>query len=128
MKAVNYARYSSDNQREDLIEWQVRECTAFAERKGHTVLKVYADRALSGTRADNCPEFQKMISDSANGEFEAVIVWKIDRFSHYKYDSVVYKSKLGKNGVTVISATEPPCYGRLNSLAFSENVIDFWEL
>ena len=47
MKAVIYARYSSDNQREESIEGQVRECLAFAERKGHTVIKTYADRALS---------------------------------------------------------------------------------
>lgn len=48
-----------------------------------------------------------MILDSARGEFDTVIVWKIDRFSRDKYDSVIYKSKLNKNGVSVISATEP---------------------
>lgn len=32
MKAVIYARYSSDNQREESIEGQIRECTAFAEK------------------------------------------------------------------------------------------------
>ncbi len=41
MKAVIYARYSSDNQREESIEGQMRECTAFAEKTtlpscGHT--------------------------------------------------------------------------------------------
>lgn len=106
-KAVIYARYSSDNQREESIEGQLRECMAFAERKGYTVIKSYADRAISGKRADNRPEFQQMISDSARGEFDTVIVWKIDRFSRDKYDSVIYKSKLNKNGVSVISATEP---------------------
>ena len=107
MKAVIYARYSSDNQREESIEGQLRECMAFAERKGYTVIKSYADRAISGKRADNRPEFQRMINDSAKGEFDVVIVWKIDRFSRDKYDSVIYKSKLNKNGVSVISATEP---------------------
>lgn len=107
MKAVIYARYSSDNQREESIEGQVRECLAFAGRKGYTVIKTYADRAISGKRADNRPEFQQMISDSAKGEFDVIIVWKIDRFSRDKYDSVIYKSKLNKNGVCVISATEP---------------------
>ena len=107
MKAVIYARYSSDNQREESIEGQLRECMAFAERKGYTVIKSYADRAISGKRADNRPEFQQMISDSARGEFDVIIVWKIDRFSRDKYDSVIYKSKLNKNGVSVISATEP---------------------
>ncbi|MCM1062677.1 MAG: recombinase family protein, partial [Eubacterium sp.] len=107
MKAVIYARYSSDNQREESIEGQIRECTSFAERKGYTIVKSYVDRAMSGKRADNRPEFQQMISDSAKGEFDVVIVWKIDRFSRDKYDSVIYKAKLIKNGVIVISATEP---------------------
>lgn len=107
MNAVIYARYSSDNQREESIEGQLRECMAFAERKGYRVIRSYADRAISGKRADNRPEFQQMIADSSKGEFEAVIVWKIDRFSRDKYDSVCYKSKLNKNGVSVISATEP---------------------
>ena len=107
MKAVIYARYSSDNQREESIEGQIRECKAFADRKGYTIVKTYADRAISGKRADNRPEFQRMISDSASGKFDTVIVWKIDRFSRDKYDSVCYKSKLRKNGVSVVSATEP---------------------
>lgn len=37
MKAVIYARYSSDSQREESIEGQLRECTAFAEKNGITV-------------------------------------------------------------------------------------------
>ena len=38
MKAVIYARYSSDSQREESIEGQLRECAAFAEKNGITVL------------------------------------------------------------------------------------------
>ena len=48
MTAVIYARYSSDNQREESIEGQIRECTAYAEKNGITVIKHYIDRALSG--------------------------------------------------------------------------------
>ena len=44
MKAVIYARYSSDNQREESIEGQIRECTAFAEKNGITILRHYIDR------------------------------------------------------------------------------------
>ena len=107
MKAVIYARYSSDNQREESIEGQLRECSEFAERKGYTVIKTYADRAISGKKADNRPEFMQMIADSKQKLFDAVIVWKIDRFSRDKYDSVYYKNALKKNGVSVVSATEP---------------------
>lgn len=42
MTGVIYARYSSDSQREESIEGQIRECTAFAEKNGITVLRHYA--------------------------------------------------------------------------------------
>ena len=44
MTAVIYARYSSDNQREESIEGQIRECTAYAEKNGITIVKHYIDR------------------------------------------------------------------------------------
>lgn len=47
MKAVIYARYSSDSQREESIEGQLRECGEFAEKNGITVLRSYIDRAFS---------------------------------------------------------------------------------
>ena len=76
MKAVIYARYSSDNQREESIEGQIRECTAFAEKNDITVLKHYIDRAYSA-RTDHRPAFQEMIKDSDKHLFDMVIVWKL---------------------------------------------------
>ena len=96
MRVVVYARYSDPNQREESIEGQLRECGTFAERKGYTVIKTYIDRAISGKKADNRPEFMQMIDDSRQRGFDAVIVWKIDRFSRDKYDSVYYKNILKK--------------------------------
>ena len=46
MKAVIYARYSSDNQREESIEGQIRECTEYAVRNDIMILSSYTDRAL----------------------------------------------------------------------------------
>ena len=63
MKAVIYARYSSDNQREESIEGQIRECTAFADKIGYQVLRHYIDRAFSA-RTDQRPAFQEMIDDN----------------------------------------------------------------
>ena len=105
MKAVIYARYSSDNQREESIEGQIRECTAFAEKNDITVLKHYIDRAYSA-RTDHRPAFQEMIKDSDKHLFDMVIVWKLDRFSRDRYDSAHYKVLLKKNNVRVVSATE----------------------
>ena len=105
MKAVIYARYSSDSQREESIEGQLRECTEYAERNGITVLRSYIDRALSARTADR-PEFQNMIKDSEQKLFDVVLIWKLDRFSRDRYDSAHYKRILKKNGVKVVSATE----------------------
>ena len=105
MNAVIYARYSSDNQREESIEGQLRECKEFAEANDMIIVDTYIDRALSA-KTDNRPEFQKMVKDSAKGAFELVIVWKLDRFARNRYDSAHYKAVLQKNGVKVVSATE----------------------
>lgn len=105
MKAVIYARYSSDNQREESIEGQLRECTAFAQKNDITILRNYIDRAFSA-KTDNRPAFQEMIKDSGKKLFDVIIVWKLDRFARNRYDSARYKAALKKNGVKVVSATE----------------------
>lgn len=105
MTAVIYARYSSDNQREESIDGQLRECKAFAEKNDIQIVGTYINRALSA-KTDNRPDFQKMIKDSAKKQFNNIIVWKLDRFARNRYDSAHYKSILKKNGVRVLSATE----------------------
>ena len=105
MKAVIYARYSSDNQREESIEGQIRECKEYADRNGITILTTYIDRALSARTADR-PDFQRMIQDSEKKLFDVVLIYKLDRFSRDRYDSAHYKRILKKNGVKVISVKE----------------------
>lgn len=104
-KAVIYARFSSHNQTEQSIEGQLRVCKEYAERNNIEILYEYIDRATTGTN-DNRPEFQKMISDAEQHCFNYILVYKLDRFSRNKYDSVVYKHKLAHHDVKVISATE----------------------
>ena len=106
MTAVIYARYSSDNQREESIEGQIRECTAYAEKNGITVVKHYIDRALSA-KTDNRPDFQQMIKDSEKRLFDIVLVWKLDRFARNRFDSAHYEYLLERNHVKLVSATEP---------------------
>lgn len=64
MSGVIYARYSSDAQREESIDAQIRENKVFAERHSIEIVGTYIDRALSA-KTDNRPEFQRMIKDSA---------------------------------------------------------------
>ena len=101
-----YARYSSHSQREESIEGQLRECHEFALKNGFTIINEYIDRAISG-KTDNRPSFQRLIKDSEKGQFEAVIMYTLDRFARNRYDSAIYKAKLKKNGVRVYYAKQP---------------------
>ena len=103
--AATYCRYSSHGQTEQSIEGQLRDNYAFAEREGYTIVAEYIDRARTG-RSDNRDDFQRMIADAAKKQFSVIIVWKLDRFARNRYDSAMYKARLKKYGVRVISATE----------------------
>ena len=105
VNAVIYARYSSHGQQEQSIDGQLRDCYAFAERQGYTIVAEYIDRALTG-RNDDRPDFQRMLTDAKKKQFQYIIVWKLDRFARNRYDSAVHKAELKKCGVRVISATE----------------------
>lgn len=104
-RAAAYTRFSSDNQRDESIDAQVRAIEIYCKQKGFELIKVYADRAKSAT-SDKRPEFLQMIEDSDKGIFDVLIVHKLDRFSRDKYDSAKYKRKLKKNGVQLLSVTE----------------------
>ena len=60
-KAIAYARFSSDNQREESIDAQLRAIKNYCDEHDFVLLATYADKAISGT-SDKRPEFQNMIS------------------------------------------------------------------
>lgn len=104
---VLYMRYSSNNQTEQSIEGQNRVCKEFCKRHGIKIIDTYIDRATSASKdIEKRVAFLKMIKDSEKHQFDAVIVYKLDRFSRSRYDMANYKYRLKKNGVQLISATE----------------------
>jgi len=105
INAAAYCRYSSDNQREESIDAQIRAIKEYAARNDFNIIKVYTDEARSAT-TDNRPGFLEMVKDSELELFENVIVHKLDRFARDRYDSAFYKRKLRKNGVRVLSVLE----------------------
>ena len=104
-KAVIYARYSSDSQTEQSIEGQLRVCKEYAKNNDILIVDTYIDRAMTGTN-DNRVAFQKMLKDSSHKQWQHVIVYKLDRFSRNKFESVIHKKTLKDNGVTILSAME----------------------
>ena len=104
-KAAAYARYSSDNQRDESIDAQLRAIREYCEKNNIQLVKIYTDEARSAT-TDDRPGFLQMIQDSALGLFDVVIVHKLDRFSRDRYDSAFYKRQLKKYGIKLISVLE----------------------
>ena len=101
MKAVIYARYShGPNQTDQSIEGQLRDCREYAQRNDITIVGEYIDRSVSG-KTDNRAEFQRMLKDSSRKVFNAVLVWKVDRFGRNREEIAINKVKLRKNGVQV---------------------------
>ncbi len=108
LKAVFYGRFSSKMQTENSIEGQRRVVEAYAMREGINIVGEYVDRAKSGKNAKR-DSFQQMIEDIENHaiDINMVIVYKLDRFARNEELHRDYEKILNRNGVFLISATEP---------------------
>ena len=106
MNAVIYVKYyNSHNQREESIQEQLRVCHKYARKNNYNVIAEYVDRAFEEPSA-NREQFKKMIEDSSKKEFEAIIVYQLDRFTKNRYKLAIYKYQLRQNNIRILSAKE----------------------
>ena len=103
--AVIYARFSSHAQKEESIEQQVDQCTAYAQRMNIPVLRVYDDKAISG-KTDKRPNFQRMMRDASKGEFQYIIAWKSNRFGRNMREALTNEFMLDSYGVRCLYVEE----------------------
>ena len=115
-KGAIYARFSSHNQKDESIEQQVEECSAFAESVGVEIVETYADRAISG-RTDKRPAFQKMLRDAEKHKFDVVIAYKSNRIARNMLHALQYEDKLSQLGIETYYAKEE--YGNTPSGRFA---------
>lgn len=100
-----YCRFSSDHQREESIDAQIRAIRDYCDRNRITLEKIYRDEAKSAI-TDDRPSFQQMFSDIKEYPCDLIIVHKLDRFSRDRYDSAFYKRKLKERGIRLVSVLE----------------------
>lgn len=107
-RVVAYARFSSNNQRDESIDAQLRAIQDYCERNDIKLVGIYTDEAQSA-KTDNRDDFRTMIDDILKGKVDinAVLVHKFNRFARNKYDSALYKKRLRDIGIKVISVTQP---------------------
>jgi site-specific DNA recombinase len=108
MKAVAYARFSSENQNENSIIAQLRAIREYAKKNGVSIVREYIDEAKSAT-TDDRPEFLRMIAEITSGivEVDLVFVHKFDRFARNRYDAAVYRHQLGQKSVRLVAVDQP---------------------
>ena len=78
-RAAIYARVSTANNGQDPT-MQTRELQEYCQRRGWQVAGEYVDVGISGTK-EKRPELDRMLTDAHRRRFDAVVVWKFDRFA-----------------------------------------------
>lgn len=86
---------------------------------------IFMENGISGRKADKRPQFQQMIALAKAKEFEVILLWKFSRFARNQEESIVYKSMLRKNGVEVVSISEPLADGPFGGLI--ERIIEWMD-
>jgi DNA invertase Pin-like site-specific DNA recombinase len=96
-----YARVSTLDKGQD-PEMQLRELRAHAAAQGLTVFKEYLDHGISGAK-DSRPALNQMMEDARLKRFDAILVWKLDRFSRSLRHLINSLELLAKSQVAFIS-------------------------
>lgn len=125
--AAAYIRVSTDSQTELSPDSQIKVIKQYAKQHGFIIPKehIYRDDGISGRRAEKRPEFIKMIGTAKQkpSPFSTILLWKFSRFARNQEESIFYKGMLRKNGVDVVSVSEPVIDGPFGSLI--ERIIEW---
>ena len=100
MKAVIYARYSSDLQSDASIDDQIEVCRRYAEQRSWVVVDTYEDRAISGASTAR-PGFQAMMTDMGFDKFDVVLAESLDRIGRRVADVAAIHDDLSFNRIAL---------------------------
>ncbi|HCM22819.1 MAG TPA: hypothetical protein DHW78_00630 [Ruminococcaceae bacterium] len=105
MKAAAYARYSTENQTENSIAYQMDAIQKYCHDHEIAICAFFADEAKSGTNEDR-EGFQNMVAAANRKEFDAVVIYDITRGSRDVADWFNFRKDMLRLGIQVISATQ----------------------
>lgn len=128
--AACYVRVSTDDQLEYSPDSQIKIIQEYAKK--HSILLpeefiFQEEDGVSGRKAEKRPEFQRMIAIAKQKPrpFDSILVWKFSRFARNQEESIVYKSMLHRDGVEVVSVSEPLIDGPFGGLI--ERIIEWMD-
>ena len=127
-----YIRVSTDDQTELSPDAQIRVIMDAAKADGYIIPKEYIfeeKKGISGRKADNRPEFQRMIAIAKSQKpapFSRLYLWKFSRFARNQEESTFYKGVLRKKcGIDIKSVSEPIMEGMFGRLI--ETIIEWFD-
>ena len=100
MNIAAYCRVSTDKEDQlNSLETQKEFFLEYTKRTGDSLIKLYADEGISGTKIKNRKEFQRMLADAEKGLFDMVVVKDISRFARNTVDLLQSVRKLKSLGI-----------------------------
>ena len=104
MRAAIYARVSTANNGQN-PEVQLRELREYVERRGWKLAGEYTDVGISGAK-EKRPELDRLLAEAHRRHFDAVIVWKFDRFARSVSHLLRALETFQALGIEFVSLTE----------------------
>lgn len=98
-----YGRFSTDMQRHESIETQLDKCQTWAASRGHAIVKMFTDEAVSGRTLRKRDGLQRLIQAARRHEFDAVVVYSITRISRSMEDHIDLEREFRKIGMPILS-------------------------
>ena len=124
-----YIRVSDERQDEYSPDSQLKKIREYAAKDGIMIPDEYVfyDDGISGRSAKKRGDFNRMIATAREKDhpFEVIYVWKFSRFARNQEEALVYKNLLRKNGVSVVSVSEPIPEGHFGTLI--ERIIEWMD-
>lgn len=106
MNIAAYCRVSTDKSDQlNSLEAQKRFFTEYTQHTGDTLVRLYADEGISGTKTKNRKEFLQLMQDAERGVFEMVVVKDISRFARNTVDLLQNIRKLKSLGIETLFLT-----------------------
>jgi len=102
MRTGIYARVSTRDQSCDL---QIRDLRAYCQARGFELVREYVDAGQSGAK-DSRPELNKLMDDARKLQFDAIIVWRFDRFARSTKHLLAALEEFRSLGIQFISYQE----------------------
>ena len=104
MRTALYARVST-NDKGQTCETQLHALREFAKARGWTIVQTYTDNGVSGSK-ERRPQLDQLMKDAKRRKFDAVLVFRLDRFGRSTRHLINSLAEFDSLGVAFVSLSD----------------------